>query len=151
MLIPDRLECLFVLSAFLFQLVLIIHFALRRWRFELAIRYGPFVYALSIPAAILSIVLLTGGRNWVFWLGGFLYLAWAVFGFTVEYILKIEWRAPIRWPVFIPYICLYLATAMFYWWPLLLVYKPLWYAYAGLYVISTVLNLKSHKKQGAMQ
>ena len=47
----DSLEILFVVSAFLFQIVLIIHFALRKWHFDLAMRYGWIVYALSVPAA----------------------------------------------------------------------------------------------------
>ena len=53
------LEILFVVTAFLFQIILITHFALRKWRFEMAIRYGWVVYLLSIPAATVSIVLLS--------------------------------------------------------------------------------------------
>ena len=51
----DNLEILFVASALLFQIVLIIHFALRKWRFNLAMRYGWIVYGLSIPAAAVSV------------------------------------------------------------------------------------------------
>ena len=47
----DSLDSLFVVTAFLFQILLIVHFSLRKWRFETALRYGPLVYALSIPAA----------------------------------------------------------------------------------------------------
>ena len=141
----DQFETLFVISAFLFQIILIVHFALRKWRFELAMRYGPIVYALSIPAAMLSIVLLINDKTWVFWTSGFIYLIWAVFGYLVEYRLKMtEWREPIRWSIFIPYVSLYLATVMFYWWPLVRIYKPLWYGYAVLFAISTILNIKSH-------
>jgi len=138
-------QTLIVTAAFLFQLFLIVHFALRKWRFDLALRYGRIVYALSIPAAILSIVLLRHGMDWYFWLGGFIYLVWAVFGYTVEYILGIEWRNSLRWPILVPYVILYLATVMFYWWPPALVYKPLWYAYAVLFLVSTYLNVTSHK------
>lgn len=141
----DPFETLFVISAFLFQIVLIVHFALRKWRFGLAMRYGPIVYALSIPAAMLSIVLLSNHKPWAFWMSGFIYLVWAVFGYLVEYRLKMtEWREPIRWSIFIPYVSLYLATVMFYWWPLVRIYKPLWYGYAVLFAISTILNIKSH-------
>jgi hypothetical protein len=52
----DRLVVLFVIWAFQFRVILIIHFALRKWRFEIAMRYDPFVYALGIPAAGLSIL-----------------------------------------------------------------------------------------------
>jgi hypothetical protein len=141
----DNLETLYIISAFLFQIILIVHFALRKWRFDFAMRYGPLVYALGVPAAAASILLLLGGKAWSLWLGGFLYLAWGLFGYTVEYIRKIEWRNPIRWPVFAPYVLLYLATVMFYWWPLALIHKPLWYICAILFIISTVLNIISHK------
>jgi hypothetical protein len=143
----DALQILFVVCAFLFQIILIIHFGLRKWKFPLAMRYGRIVYALGLPAAAASGFLLRGGMAWSLWLGGFLCLIWGVFGFTVEYVLRIEWRSPIRWSIFGPYVFLYLATVMFYWFPLALVWKPLWYVYAFLFVISTVLNVTSHKKQ----
>lgn len=142
----DNLEFLFVASAFLFQLVMISHFALRRWHFRLAMRYGPIVYALSIPASVASVLLLLGGKTWSLWIGGLIYLVWATFGYSTEYVRRIEWRNPIRWPVFGPYVFLYLATVMFYWWPLALIKKPLWYAYAVLFIISTILNIASHKR-----
>ncbi|MBN2007205.1 MAG: hypothetical protein JXA21_27895 [Anaerolineae bacterium] len=139
-------EILFIAMAFLFQLVLIGHFALRKWRFETAIRYGPIVYALGLVAFAVSVYLLLSGEPWSLWLGGCIYLVWAIFGYTVEYVKKIEWRTPVRWPIFGPYVLLYLATVMFYWFPLALVHKPLWYVYAGLFIISTLLNVTSHQK-----
>lgn len=142
----NNLELIYVINAILFQIVLIIHFAIRRWRFETAIRYGPIVYGLSIPAIIVSIILLLGGMNWGFWLGGFIYLVWAVYGYIVEYVKKIKWRSPIRLNIFIPYIILYLATVMFYWWPLANINKALWYVAAILFVIGTILNITSHKR-----
>jgi len=142
----DSLEILFVVSAFLFQIVLIIHFALRKWHFDLAMRYGWIVYALSVPAATVSVLLLLGGKPWSLWLGGFIYLIWATLGYIVEYVKDIRWRSPIRWSIFAPYIFLYLATVMFYWWPLGLVSRPLWYMYAVLFVISTILNVTSHNE-----
>jgi hypothetical protein len=145
----DSLDLLFVITAFVFQLILIIHFALRKWRFALAMRYGVIVYVLGIPAALASLALLLGGKPWGLWLGGLLWLAWGAFGYWVEYIKKMtEWRSSIRWGIFIPYILLYLATSMFLWFPLSLVWKPLFYIQGGLFVISTLLNVTSHKPGG---
>lgn len=141
----DALDALFVCWAFLFQIILIIYFALRKWRFDIAMQYGPIVYALSIPAVAISIILLFGGKTWSLWLGGFIYFAWAVYGYFVDYVRKIQWRDPIRWQVFGPYVLLYLATVMFYWWPLAHIRRPLWYVYATLFIISTMLNVTSHK------
>jgi hypothetical protein len=141
----DNLERLFVVTAFVFQIVLIVHFALRRWRFDIVQRYGWIVYALSVPAGAASFLLLRGGKPWLLWLGGLLYLVWAVFGYWVEFVRGIEWRNARRWEILIPYLGLYLATSMFYWWPLGLVWRPLWYVHAVLFLISTVLNAASHR------
>ena len=121
----DGLETLFVIGAFLFQLALILHFALRKWAFDLAMHYGWIVYALSISAAAVSVLLLLGGKPWSLWLAGFIYPIWAFFGFMVEYVKKIEWRNAMCWSILGPYVFLYLATVMFYWFPLALLYKPL--------------------------
>lgn len=77
-------------------------------------------------------------------LGGFLFLVFALFGYWVDYVARIEFRNPIRPSVLVPYVVLYLATVMFYWWPLGLLSRPLWFVYAILFVIATILNLTSH-------
>jgi len=141
----DSLDRLFVVWAFFFQIVLIVHFALRKRLFESYTgRYGWLVYALCIPAAVISIVLLAGGKSWSFWLGGFLFLAYSAFGYWTDYVKGIQWRNPLRVSVMVPYVLLYLSTVMFYWWPLGLLSRPLWIAYAVLFVIATALNVTSH-------
>ena len=146
MLGSDSLETLYVVSAFVLQAILIVHFTFRKWRFETAIRYGFIVYGLSIPFAVGSLLLLLGGKTWLFWLGGLIYLLWAILGYVTEYILKVEWRLPIRWSIFGPYLFLYFGMLMFYWWPLARINKILWYLYAVLFLISTFLNVTSHKR-----
>jgi len=137
---------LYFVLAFAFQVLLIVHFALRKWAFDRYIyQLGWIVYALSVPALVVSLILLIKGQAWAFWTGGFVYLVWAAFGCWVEYVQKLKWRNPPRWPILGPYVFLYLATNMFYWWPLGLISRPLWYAYAVLFVISTALNIMSHK------
>ncbi len=141
----DKLDRMFIAWAFFFQVVLIIHFALRKRFFEsYTMKFGWIIYALCIPALIISIFLLRGGKSWSFWLGGFLFLLYAAFGYWVDYALKIQWRDPIRWSIMIPYVFLYLSTVMFYWWPLALLRRPLWYVFAVLFAIGTVLNVTSH-------
>ena len=142
----DLLEGLFVGAAFLFQAVLIVHFAVRRRWFRTAVRYGWIVYALALPFAALSALQVAAGKTWWLWLGGFLYAAWAAFGYLVEYVLRLEWRSPIRWTIFVPYVLLYLATSMLYWWPLAQLSRPLWFMMTGLFVVSTWLNVRSHRR-----
>jgi hypothetical protein len=141
----DGLDILFAVWAFFFQIVLVIHFAVRKRSFEAyTARFGWVVYALSIPAAVISVVLLVGGKPWSFWLGGFLFLAYAAYGYWVDFVKGIPWRKPLRLPIAFPYVTLYLATVMFYWWPLGLLSRPLWIAFAVLFVVGTVLNITSH-------
>lgn len=141
----DNYDKLFIAWAFFFQIALIVHFAVRKPFFEsYTVRYGWIVYALCIPAIIVSIILMRGGKSWAFWSAGFVFLLYAAFGFWVDYIAKIEFRNPLNLTVAIPYVFLYLATVMFYWWPLLRLNHWLWGVYAVLYVIATVLNIRSH-------
>jgi hypothetical protein len=141
----DSLDKLFVIWAFLFQIILIVHFAIRKPFFEsYTEKFGWIVYALCIPAVIISLFLWRGGKDWTLWLGGFLFLIYAVFGFWVDYVAKIPFRNPFHAWVTIPYVVLYLATIMFYWWPLWPLSRLLWAIYAVLYGIATVLNIRSH-------
>ena len=141
----DGLDILFVAWAFFFQIVLIVHFAVRKRLFETyTVKYGWIVYALSIPAVMISIVLLLGGKSWSFWLGGFLFLVYAAYGYWVDYVKQIQFRNPLRWSIVFPYVFLYLATVMFYWWPLNLLSRPLWFVAAVLFVVGTILNITSH-------
>jgi len=141
----DNLDILFIIWAFFFQIVLIVHFAVRKRNYEsYTLKYGWILYALSIPAVIISIVLLLGGKTWSFWVGGFLFLIYAIYGYWIDYVKKIQWRKPLRLSIVFPYVFLYLATVMFYWWPLGLLSRPLWILYAVLFVIATILNITSH-------
>jgi hypothetical protein len=141
----DNLDTLFVVWAFTFQIVLIVHFAIRKPLYEsYTEKYGWLVYALSIPAAVISIVILLGGKPWSFWLGGFLFLIYAAYGYRVDYVKKIPWRKPLDKSIMLPYVTLYLATVMFYWWPLGLLNRTLWIVYAVLFVLGTYLNITSH-------
>ena len=136
---------MYVYLAIAFQVLLIIHFALRKWAFDAYIyRWGWLFYLMAVPAAVVSVVLIRRGAPWWMWLGGLLYLVWAVFGYLVEFRFGVRWRDPIVWPVFAPYILLYLGTTMFYWWPLANISKPLWWAAAVLFAFGTVLNVISH-------
>lgn len=141
----DWLDTLFVVWAFFLQIVLIVHFAIRKPFFEsYTIKFGWIVYALCFPAAVISVILLLGGKSWSFWLGGFLFLIYAAYGYWIDYIKGIKWRNPLRKDIMFPYVTLYLGTIMFYWWPLALLYRPLWFVFGALFVIGTILNITSH-------
>jgi len=141
----DYLDILFVIWAFFFQIALIIHFALRKRFFEsYTMKVGWIVYALSVPAVVISIVLLLGSKTWSFWLGGFVFLIFAAYGYWIDYVNKIQWRKPLRLSIMFPYVFLYLSAVMFYWWPLALLDRSLWIVFAVLFIIGTILNVTSH-------
>ena len=140
----DKFDTLFVIWAFILQICLIALFAIRRSNLDLILEYGWIFYLLSIPALIVSIIMLRSGNEWSFWIGGFIFLLWAIFGLIIEYGFKIQWRSPILWQIFFPYVVLYLGTIMFYWFPLGILSRPLWYIYGVLFALSTYLNISSH-------
>ena len=141
----NSLDRLFIGWAFLLQIVLIGHFAIRKILFEsYTLKFGWIVYALCLPALVVSILILRGGKSWSYWIGGFLYFLFACVGYWIDYVAKIEFRSPFRADVGLPYIVLYLASVMFYWWPLANLRRPLWWAYGVLFIVATALNLTSH-------
>ncbi|MEJ2598265.1 MAG: hypothetical protein P8Z00_08005 [Anaerolineales bacterium] len=142
----DRYDRLFVSTSFFIQIALLVYFAIRNWDFDLAMGWGWLIYALALPAIIVSLVLLIAAKPWYLWLAGFLYAAWAVFGYVVDIAHPVAWRSPVSLSILIPYVLLYMACLMFYWWPLGAIRRPLWFVYAVLFVISTILNISSHAK-----
>jgi len=140
----DKFDLLFIIWAFTLQICLIALFAIRKTNLDLILQYGWVFYLLSVPAVIVSIIVLRAGKPYSFWLGGFIFLVWAIFGYIIEYQLGIKWRDPLVLSILIPYVLLYLGTIMFYWFPLGILSRPLWYIYAVLFVISTYLNVTSH-------
>lgn len=81
-------------------------------------RSGWLVYALCIPAAAISVVLLLGGKSWSFWLGGFLFVIYAAYGTCIDYVRGIEWRNPLRVSILVPYVVLYLSIVISFYVPL---------------------------------
>jgi hypothetical protein len=141
----DSLDRLYVFWAFVLQILFIVHFAVRRRFFETyTLRWGWVVYALAIPAAIISTVLLVGGKPWWTWVAGFIFLPYGAFGYWIDYVKSIDWRTPFRPGVGVPYLILYYGTVMFYWWPIGRLSRPLWFVYAALFVVASVLNITSH-------
>ena len=126
----DRLDTLFVIRKPLFE--------------SYTKKIGWIVNALCLPALIISILLLLLGKSWSFWLGGFLFVVWAIFGYWIDYVKGINWRNPMQKGIMLPYVTLYLGTIMFYWWPLAILYKPLWYVFGALFVLGSILNITSH-------
>jgi hypothetical protein len=135
----------YLVAAGVFQAALVLHFALRTLAFQAYIPgWGWIFYALSLPAFAVSLWLRRAGAPVWLWLGGMVFVVWAIFGFGVEYLAHLDWRSPPVWPIFVPYVLLYLATVMLYWWPAATVSRPAWVALGVLFALGTGLNILSH-------
>jgi hypothetical protein len=133
------------------QAVLVLFFAGRRWRPRAAERYGWVAYAFAALGLPLGIWLVAGGQSWRLFTGPLLLALWAALGCAVDLWLRIEWRTPIRWSVFVPYVGLYFWAQMFLWWPLWDLWRLGWAVYAVLFAANTALNLQGHARAGADQ
>jgi len=139
-------ETFFVGFAFLSQIFLALNFASRNWKPSLERKYGWVVYALGIPAALLGVYYWVNGVPWHFTIAPILFSTWALYGYYVDIIREINWRSPPTWPVFIPYVTLYMASQFSFWIPLWSIGLGYWIAFSMLYILNTSLNLYSHRK-----
>jgi len=136
---------IFVCFAFLIQGLLILDFLARNWQPDLERKYGWIIYALGLVGIVLGIIYLKGGAPWYMSAAPLVFAAWAAFGFAIDILFKIEWRSPILWPVFIPYVLLFMASQFAFWIPMWYVGTWYWVAYTITYTINTILNIYSHK------
>ena len=132
------------------QTLLVAYFAARRWRPQLAERHGWVVYAFAGLGLPLGIWLILGGQSWKLYVGPLLLALWAALGAAVDLWRRVEWRTPIRWSVFVPYVGLYFWAQMFLWWPLWKLWRPAWACFLVLFVASTALNIQGHFGQDAV-
>lgn len=138
------MQKLFVVFALLTQGLLFSNFAARLWQPSLERQYGWIVYALGIPALFLGILYIADGQPWMVAVAPLVYAAWAALGYYVDIYAGIPWRTPPIWPVFLPYVTLFMAAQFFFWIPLWSMGVPYWIAYTLLYVLNTALNIGSH-------
>ncbi len=126
------------------QLVLVAFFAARRWRPELADRWGWIAYVLGIPALGLGVASAIADQPLIYVAAGVLFAAWAAYGATLDLGLHTEWRSPVKLSFLVPFVLLYTAAQIAFWIPLWYVNIALWIAYAVLYTVNTALNVRGH-------
>jgi hypothetical protein len=126
------------------QATLVCLFVARRWWPRVAQRFGWLAYAFAELGLPLGLWLLVRGESWRLYLGPLLMAAWALFGAVVDHWRPRQWRSPIVWNVFAPYLALYFLAQMFMWWPLWYVLRAAWAAYLVLFVANTALSVRGH-------
>lgn len=126
------------------QAILLAFFAGRRWLPAVAERFGWVAYVFGVLGVVVGAWLIASGAPWQLFAGPLLYAVWAAFGAWADLLRGIEWRRPIGWSVFGPYVTLFLAAQMFLWWPLWTYWRPGWVAYLVLFIANTSLNMLGH-------
>lgn len=119
-------------------------FAARRWARPAADRFGWIAYAFAGLGLPVGAWLLVDGETWRLCVGPILLAAWAGLGAVVDLWHPVQWRRPIKWPVFGPYLALYFWAQMFLWWPLWNAMRVAWFVFLLLFVVNTALNLAGH-------
>jgi hypothetical protein len=140
----DTVTVAFAAFGLVSQAVLVMFFAARRWRPRMAERHGWIAYAFAGLGFPLGAWLILGGQSWTLCAGPLLLALWAVLGAVVDLWRRIEWRTPIRWGVFVPYVALYFWAQMFLWWPLWDLWRSSWVLFLVLFVANTALNIQGH-------
>jgi len=139
---------LFVALGFLYQIVLLANFAVRIWRPELELEYGWAVYLfMGTLGFVLAAAMLASHAPTQLIIGPGLVFAWSFFGYVVDSRLHIEWRQPILWPIFLPYVLLFLFSLFSFWFPMWEIGYVYWGVFTILYVMHTSLNIYSHFAQ----
>jgi hypothetical protein len=126
------------------QAILVAYFAARRWRLGAAERYGWIAYAFAGLGLPVGMWLIFTEQSWRLYVGPILLALWAALGAAADLWRRIEWRAPIRWGIFVPYVALYFWAQMFLWWPLWDLWRAAWLVFLVLFVANTALNIRGH-------
>ncbi len=74
-----------------------------------------------------------------------LFATWAAFGALVDLWLRIEWRSPIRPPIFGTYAGLFVAAQLAFWIPLWWISEVAWIAFAAIDAVQTTFNVLGHR------
>lgn len=141
----DWLLMVYLTFGFAFQALLALNFAARNWLPELERRYGWIIYALGLVALAIGALMLIDGRAWYLVVAPLLLALWAGYGFRVDLWKPIAWRRPPHWPVFGPYVGLFVASLLLYWGSMWAIGVGYWIAFGLLYALHTALNIYSHR------
>ena len=100
---------------------------------------GYVMAALAIPAAIGMVAFIRAQSGVLQWIGPAVYLAFIVLMIIVEDVLHIEFRAPARYGILVPYLLLFFGAILLMGLPMFRVNRGLWL----VTVVTTVLLLGS--------
>ena len=100
---------------------------------------GLVMIALAIPAAVTLVAFLRSGAGWLHWLGPAVYIVFVVVEILVDYALQVEFRAPRRPEILVPYLLLFFGAILLMGLQMFHLNRALWL----VTVVTTVLLLAS--------
>jgi hypothetical protein len=100
---------------------------------------GLVMVALAIPAALGMVAFIRAQAGLLQWIGPAVYLAFIVLMIVVEYVSPVEFRAPPRWGILVPYLLLFFGAILLMGLPMFRMNRGLWL----VTVATTVLLLAS--------
>jgi hypothetical protein len=100
---------------------------------------GYVIIALAVPAAVALGAFARAGAGWLHWTGPAVYLAFIALLIVVDYVWPIEFRAPRRAVILLPYVTLFFGAILLMGLPMFRLNRRLWL----VTVATTVLLLIS--------
>jgi len=100
---------------------------------------GYVIIALAAPTALTLVAFVRARAGWLQWVGPAVYLAFIVFMVAVEYVWPVEFRAPARPAILVPYLLLFFGAILLMGLPMFHMDRTLWL----VTVATTVLLLGS--------
>jgi hypothetical protein len=100
---------------------------------------GHIIVALAVPAGVALVAFLQARAGWRQWIGPAVYLVFVAVELAVDYIWPVEFRAPMRYSILVPYLALFFGAILLMGLPMFRLNRRLWL----VTVITTVLLLGS--------
>ena len=99
---------------------------LRTGSMDLNHRLGYVMIALAIPAALALVAFGRAGAGWLHWSGPAVYLAFIALMVVVDYARPVEFRAPARAGILVPYLVLFFGAILLMGLPMFRLNRQLW-------------------------
>jgi hypothetical protein len=102
-------------------------------------RLGHVIIALAVPAVAALVAFLRAHASWLQWVGPAVYLVFIGMLVAVDYVWSVEFRAPVRPEILVPYLVLFFGSILLMGLPMFRVNRQLWL----VTVVTTALLLGS--------
>lgn len=98
---------------------------------------GYVIIILAVPSTIALVTFVHANAGWLYWIGPVVFLTFVAFMVVVDYAWPIEFRAPMRYEILVPYLVLFFGAILLMGLPMFRLNWHLWL----ITVATTVLLL----------